>query len=595
MTSFADAMPRGFRRQVSSKAKTSVQGGRSVQQSAELRRVISLPRRDMAVYDAAFAAALSKELRKPGSTFELRVGQAPMLVEAVEAGGLLGGLDVGLGKSVCAPLFGKVLDVAPVVLLVPPQMKAELQQRVLPWLRREIDFVPPIVVSYSELSTAGKDDILERIQPKAIVADEIHALRHKTAARTKRFLRYFDAHPETILIALSGTLMRRSLLDFHHIAILTHKGWRCPLTRQWKEAKDWAAALDPQVRPEERLRPGALNDLCRPGEEPKDGLRRRLADTDGVILGGSEGVGASLRYVVSGASEISVPTTIDRALKTLRKDWTLPGGGDVVDALDFHRRARELAQGFYYVWDWGGRKPDDKWLEARAEWRSAVAAITKLNRPGLDSELLVRNAVRRDDRLLLPKGKLTEALLLAWKAWQPVMGTAEPETKPVWLDDFFAQRLFAWGLERRNEDGCLIWIDSRAMMEKMQDLLGGRHDHMFAFGPGERASQVLVDLASKEPGPDVVFLSSASHGTGKNLQRWSRMLVPLPWPSGADWTQRIARAHRPGQLADEVVVDVWAHTLELREALKGAKEQSEKEITGAAQKMLQGTWEGWPA
>lgn len=594
MTSFADAMPRGFGRPMGTgKAKqTGAQGGRSVQQSAELRRVISLPRRDMAVYDAAFAAALSKELRRPGSTFELRVKQAPMLVEAVEAGGMLGGIDVGEGKSVVAPLFGKVLDVAPVVLLVPPQMKVELQQRVLPWLRREIDFVPPIIVSYSELSTAGKDNILERIGPKAIVCDEAHNLRHRTAARTKRFLRYFDAHPETILIALSGTLHRKSLLDLWHIVQLTHKGWRCPLTRQWKEAKDWAAALDPQVRPEERLRPGALNDLCRPGEEPKDGLRRRLADTDGVILGGSEGVGASLRYVVSAPP---LPSTIDKALKTLRKDWTLPGGGDVVDALDFHRRARELAQGFYYVWDWGGRKPDDRWLEARAEWRSAVAAITKLNRPGLDSELLVRNAVRRDDRLLLPKGKLTEALLLAWKAWQPVMGKAEPETKPVWLDDFFAQRLFTWGLERRDEDGCLIWIDSRAMMERVQDLLGGRHDRMFAFGPGERASQALVDLAMKEPGPDVVFLSASSHGTGKNLQRWSRMLVPLPWPSGADWTQRIARAHRPGQLADEVVVDVWAHTQELREALKGAKEQSEKEITGAAQKMLQGTWEGWPA
>lgn len=558
-----------------------------MQQSSELRRVISLPRRDLAVYDAAFAAALSKELRRPGSTFELRVKQAPMLVEAVEAGGMFGGVDVGDGKTTIAPLFGKVLDVAPVVLLVPPSMKIELQQRVLPWLRKEIDFIPPIIVSYSELSTAGKDNILESIQPKAIVADEGHNLRHKTAARTKRFLRYFDAHPDTILVVLSGTFHRNSLLDFWHIVKLTHKGWRCPLTRQWKEAKDWAAALDPQVRPEERLRPGALNDLCRPGEEPKDGLRRRLADTDGVILGGSEGVGASLRYV---KLSFEPPAAVAKALKVLRADWELPGGEQIVDALDFHRRARELAQGFYYVWDWGNRAPDEAWLDARSEWRTAVASITKLNRAGLDSELLVRNACRRDDRVLLPKGKLTEALLEAWRAWQPVMGRAEPETRAVWLDDFLAQRILDWGKARRDEDGGLIWIDSRAMMEKVQDLLGGDYPRMFAFGPGARASQSLVDLAMKPPGSDVVFLSAASHGTGKNLQRWSRMLVPMPWPSGADWTQRVARIHRPGQLADEVVVDVFVHTQELQDAIKGAREQSEKEITGAAQKMLQGMW-----
>jgi hypothetical protein len=249
--------------------------------------------------------------------------------------------NTGEGKSIVAPLFGKVLDVAPVVLLVPPQMKAELQQRVNPWLRRENDYVPPIVVSYAELSSAGKDDILERIQPRAIVCDEVHQLRHKSAARTKRFLRYFAAHPDTILIALSGTLMRRSMRDFWHIVQLTHKGWRCPVTRQWREAQDWAAALDPHVPADQRLRPGALNDMCRPGEEPREGFRRRLGDTDGVILGGAEDVGASLVYR---KLPLAVPPSVTAALRVLRERWELPSGEQIVDALDFHRRARELAQ-----------------------------------------------------------------------------------------------------------------------------------------------------------------------------------------------------------------------------------------------------------
>ncbi len=598
MSAFADALPRGSGGSIkparASRGKVSPNGGRAVQRSAELKRVLSLPRRDLQVYDKAFAAALSRELRRPGSDFELRVKQAPMLVEAVEAGGLFGMVPVGEGKSVVAPLFGKVLDVAPVVLLVPPAMKLELQQKVIPWLKREIDFVPPIIVSYAELSTAGKDDILERIKPAAIVCDEVHNLKYKAAARTKRFVRYFDEHPDTILIALSGTIARRSLMDFHHLIMLTHKQWRCPVTRQWREIKDWSLALDPQVPGDQRLRPGALLELCTPGEEPMKGFRRRLMDTEGVVGGGSEEVGASLIFR---EQDLHVPASVTQALKDFRKIWELPNKEEITDSLDFHRRARELAQGFYYVWDWPRGKPDEEWLFARAEWRSAVAAICKLNRAGLDSELLVRNAAERvakGGEATLPKkikngqGETID-VLLAWANWSQVKHRKEPETRPVWIDDYYPRALIAWAREALPEGGGIVWCDSLAVEDKCLELLGGKVPGVFVCGAGDRGNAKVLELAgSKTPAS---IIASLAHGTGKNLQRWSKMLIPLPWSAAADWDQRVGREHRPGQDADEVTIDYFVHTEELRASVASAKEQAPfLEELGGKQKILLGSW-----
>lgn len=566
---------------------------RGVSRSAELARVVKLPRRSLDAYDEAFAEALSIEMRKPGSDFRLKVKQALMLIEVVEAQGMLGFVGVGGGKTTVAPLFGKVCDLEPVVLLVPPAIKREIIEHVIPWLQTHIDFKPPHVVSYSELSVASKGDILDRLKPKLIIADEAHNLKNKNAARTKRFLRYFDDNPETILIALSGTIARRSIMDFHHIIQLTHKGWRCPVTRSWKEAKDWSFALDPHVQLDQQLHAGALMELCRPGEDPREGFRRRLTDTEGVIGGAAEDVGASLIFR---KRSVPVPQSVANALKVLRKEWETPGGEQVVDALDFARKAREIAQGFYYVWDWPDGQPDTEWMAARKEWRQAVAAVTKLNREGLDSELLVRNAAMRElkagatdsDAVRLPKTMRTD-VLDAWKAWAKVMHREEPETRAIWLDDFLVRDAIEWGRQKEITDagGALVWFDARAFGERAAQL-GAIVCHA-----GNAANARLLELANDRSGsPFVVFASSNAHGTGKNLQRWSRSLVVAPWSGGGTWEQVIGREHRPGQEADEVITDVNAHTIELGLCIEKALEDAAfiRGVTGGEQKILQGTW-----
>lgn len=594
MSGFASALPRGIKRPRGfSAGKTKAQGRRAVQRSGEIARILALPRRPEGGYDRAFADAMSMELVGEGSDFRLKPKQAAMLVEAVEGGGLFGMLGVGGGKTVAAPLFGHVMDVSPVVLLVPPAIKKEIESRVVPWLRRHISFIEPTIVSYSELSTAGKGDLLDRLRPRLIVADEVHLLKNKGAARTKRFLRYFDENPNTMLVALSGTITRRSLMDFWHLMQLTHKGWRLPLSRHWKEVKDWSLALDPQVPGDQRLLPGALLEFCKPGEDARAGFRRRMLETDGVIGGNAEDVGASLVIRKLG---LELPRSVAQALEQLRKKWETPGGEQITDALDFARKARELAQGFYYVWDWPGGEPDEAWLFARSEWRKAVADVCKLNRQGLDSELLVRNAADRelkeswrDEDARLPKAQ-RERVVEAWRAWCEVKEQDEPPVRAVWIDDFVVRAAIKWGEEAEaNADtgGGLIWYDSRAIEERAGSL-GAR-----VCGAGPNGNNDLLAHAEGRNGrAPSIFLSAHAHGTGKNLQRWNRNLVLAPWPSGADWEQRIGRTHRPGQDADEVTADVFVHTPELQKAIDSAQEQARyiEEVTGGAQKLLMATW-----
>ncbi len=600
--SFATSFPRGAvrKRPAGFGGAARPKARRGVDRSAELARVINLSRRPEGGYDQAFADAMSLELVRPGSDFRLKPKQAAMLVEAVEAGGLFSTAGVGGGKTVAAPLFGHIMDIAPTLMLVPPSIKTEITTRVIPWLLRNIDFIPPMVVSYSELSTASKSDLLDRIKPRLIIADECHNLRNTTASRTKRFLRYFAENPDTLLVALSGTVTRRSVMDFWRIIQLTHRGWRLPITRHWREAKDWSLALDPQVPADQRLAPGALLELCRPGEEARDGFRRRLLETDGVIGGSAEDVGASL--TVRKISPGPVPASVLAALDGLRGKWETPGGEQVTDALDFVRKARELAQGFYYVWDWPGGEPDKEWLEARAAWRKAVAEVCKLNREGLDSELLVRNAaaraagqrdaaglVARSDAASLPKAK-RESVVDAWLAWEEVRTREEPPVRAVWVDDFLVRAAIGWARKAEADgNGGLVWYDARAIEERLNVLRGG-----LVCGAGTDGNARLLELSSadREGSAPSVFLSAHAHGTGKNLQRWSANLILAPFSGGATYEQLIGRTHRPGQDADEVTVDMFVHTPELEKSIETAMEQSRYifGVTGGAQKLLIATW-----
>ena len=85
----------------------SLFGNTSVDNTAEVRRIASLPRRVGSEEEGIrLAASLTRELKKSRGTMALRPVQAIALYEAMENGGGLYPIRVGGGKSLLSLLLG---------------------------------------------------------------------------------------------------------------------------------------------------------------------------------------------------------------------------------------------------------------------------------------------------------------------------------------------------------------------------------------------------------------------------------------------------------------------------------------------------------
>jgi hypothetical protein len=463
------------------------------------------------------------------------------------------------------------------VLLVPPQLRRKTLYIDIPALYKHWNIPTNLirVIAYSELSNAKCSKILEELQPDLIVADECHNLRHKTAARTKRFLRYMKEHPECRFAGMSGTITRDSILDYQHLIELALRK-NSPLPAHYGVLIEWAEALDVSDDP---AAPGVLLNLCTAEERAsitgmavadsqptvRAGFRRRLTETQGVIATEEGAIGTSL--IINGLHPL-VPAEVKVALDELRKKWEIDGE-ELIDAMSVSRVARELANGFFYRWVWPGGIKDFEWLGARAAWNKELRAILKLNRKGLDSPLEVINAIRA--------GKIRSE---TWDAWARVSDRPKPPTEAVWLSDYLIDAAIHWArttCDKKNPG--IIWYLWDDYGRRLA-LKGG-----FPFyGPGMKNDPSFAD-PEKEP---VIVCSVAAHGTGKNLQKYCRNLFTTPMGGGVDWEQALARTHRPGQEADEVSAEVFLHTQEMAGAFAGALEDARyiEQTTPNKQKLL---------
>ena len=551
----------------------------SVEATPEFRRVRDLPRRTSD--GAALVADLTDALSAPGGTQRLRALQARALYDAMECRGLFAPLGVGEGKTLISLLGAYVLDAKRPLLLLPANLVQKTQRDREAYAKHWL--VPRHVrlMSYEILGRAQSASELEAYRPDLIVCDEVHKLKNRRAAVTRRVSRYMHDHPETLFVALSGTIMRRSLLEFGHILRWALKDG-APVPRTHDELEAWASALDEDLsgRPGEelgRLEPGALLDLCNEEElrelpltAARRGFRRRLVDTPGVVAseGGGERVDCSihlraLRYEVAAVTE--------QHFATLREHWKLPSGETLSQGVDVWRHARELALGLHYEWD---PPAPDPWLEGRRAWAAFVRETLSRSRT-LDSELQVAQAVAA--------GKLSDGGLLA--AWKAIRDTFEPNTVPVWHDDS-ALRLCAGWLRTPG----VVWTEHGFFAERLSEVTGVPY-----YGAqGLDANKRFIDDA---PAGSSAIVSIDANREGRNLQtKWNRCLFTSP-PEGADvWQQAIGRFHRPGQTEDEVQVDVLLgcaeHANAFRKALAGAR--AVQDTTGAESKLLLADIE-WPS
>jgi hypothetical protein len=511
---------------------------------------------------------LSPVFRRPGGRMKLWPLQNAALWEMYHANGGFFPISVGGGKTLISVLACEAMNSQCTVILVKPELRDQLIRKDLPFYLKHWNI--PIkrmhVVAYTELSSAKKQDILHKIRPDLIVSDEAHSLRARASARTRRFMRYMKEFPETRFVALSGTMSKRSIMDFAHLMELALKK-NAPIPLNFRILEEWAEALDVSNDPKP---PGALLELCVEDESPRQGYRRRMVETPGVVASDESSVGTSL---VIRERPLQMSPAASAELARLYETWQI-GEEELADPMSLMRVARQLACGFHYEWKWPNDVRDAEWLLARRAWHRMMRQyLQHHSTPGMDSPFLLAKAVQ--------DGRWPEAWD-AWAAWDAVRSRPEPQTVPKWISPFMIKDILLWVQERKEKkENGIVFYEHDAVGQALRNI-----GKLPLYGAGADASQTSVE---REP---IIVCSIKAQGTGKNLQAWNRMLVTTPPSNGLTWEQLIGRCHRPGQEADEVLVDVYVHCQEFRRAIDNSKRDAEylQGTQGTPQKILFATW-----
>lgn len=572
-----------------------------VQSSPDLVRVAALRRRSPVDLASVRAEALVELMTsrlslgpvqcscKGRCLDRLKAVQAWALYEAPLAGGLVGFVGVGSGKTLMGILAPMVMPGCKVaVLLCPPGLVAQLfrdykaaaQHFRVPSLLfgndprgTHVAGAPTLhVIPYSRLAVAKSTDKLNAIAPDLIIADEGQKLRHRDTATTSRVLRYLTTHKATRVCVWSGTLIGKSIKDVAHLLDKAlHDQSPLPLDRGVVD--QWATAIDPGVI---QCPPGALLGFAEAGESVHAALHRRVFETLGVVRTTAGAIDASLNIFERSAP--TLPAVIKTTLKDLRATWQRPDGEELVDALQVAKSAREVSCGFFYRWIFPMGEPVpliERWFTARKAWGQELREKLKHRREHLDSPLLCAQAAQRS--LDGYTGALPVWRSEAWAEWAAVKKQVKPESQAVWIDDFLINDAGAWAEKTRG----VIWTEHTAFGAKLSAVAG-----LVYHGGGIGAEARIL----AETGQRCIIASIKSHGVGRDgLQRiFNEQLITTPPASGEAWEQLLGRLHRIGNMADEVNTHVYRHTPEMADAIDGALRQAKfsQEFTGSLQKLL---------
>lgn len=616
-------------------------GGPFGRPTNENDRIFSIPEYDYSETDPDYWL---QYLRRPGAPTHDRHGdpiafrrvQSQMFDALQDAPGGFFAVGTGHGKSYVACLAGSVMpDVDLVIVFTLPSAKDDMEGFYL-YLRQYFkvpqNFEVHTVHSLSQPRPDAELDLIEEIFKKKnippertlIVFDEVHKLKNPKSSRGLRVLRFMQKYPAIRVVVLSGSMLSTSVHDCAHLAWAALRD-RSPFPRTFgvddaaaNEAllSCWSACLDVKGEPTpadwQRVQP--LWDWAYNGEKRmadyrgaerqkllRLALQKRLRTCPGVIVSQEQSL-QGVALVMSGITEkeIVIPEVVEKKLALVRSGVSPNEEDELADSAAGWPILRQLAQGFYYVWDWPGGVKDADWILARKRWNSAVRAeIAYRGDVKYDSAMLVYMAVktRIRERLQRPEDlawvefvartdqdndltgtgfvhgpqvfaecheRVLDAvedtpLLWNWVQWSAVhKHKPEPPTKPVWVSPFFVDWVVSWA-KRHADQKPILWYEHR----EIEAALTQRG--IVCYGAGTT------------PPEDKAFtcgMSIAVQGTGKNLQKWHTNLVLCPPASGSTWEQMIARTHRPGQKASCVTVHVCQHTQEYAEAVAASYEKA---------------------
>lgn len=512
-----------------------------------------------------------------GTPMRLRPLQALALHDiGVNGGGFLP-LDVGEGKTLISLLAAYVLDARTPLLLLPATLiqktAREMRELARHWL------IPTNVrmMSYQMLGLVQSARDLELYAPDVIIFDESQKVKNRDAAVTRRVERYLDAHPETKVVAMTGTIMRKSLRDFAHTLRWALKDM-APVPLQDHEVDEWALCLDDRIENEfQRVEPGALLELAKPEEiaeygelvAARRGFRRRLRETPGVVASAATGTAVDVGLTIQ-PLKYDVSPAMSGHFEVLRNEKVAPNGDELWEAADVWRHAKEMALGFYQRWD---PPPPEEWRAARKAWFQFVRGVLSRSRTW-DSPEHVAQAC--------DMGKLPNAQL---EAWRKIKDTFVPNPVPNWVDDSALQVCIRW---MRQGPG-LVWTEHVPFAERLSKMTGAKY-----YGAkGLAADGQFID--DGDPNKSVIVSVDANR-EGRNLQRkWSRNLITSPMEGADVWQQLLGRTHRPGQMRDvevDVLLGCAEHARAWTKAVAGAF--AIRDTVGAESKLLIADTDAWP-
>jgi len=614
--------------------------GVPVSMSEDLRRVLAIPRRKPLDLDDPIAceAMIEYQMRKfarPNNNCQcaeidpqIKQGnracikrflpvQAWMLYEIGIAGGLLAQASVGIGKTAVSILAALALpNCEHALLLVPPSLIDQLvldykliaQHFKVPSLfihtgdkerdylaKRIVPDAPTLhVLAYSRLSGENSSDWIAQLNPQAIIADECDALKAIEASRTKRVLRHFMDHPNTMFCGWTGSLTGTSIKDFWHLAAFALR-FNSPLPLDPKAVEEWGGCLDAGDVPSP---PGALLELCNPGEDVRHAFHRRLAETPGFIIANAKANavtgaedGRIVELEIRERQAPPLPDIIKEALAKVRnfqRPDTLAGSFDdeeLVDALTQAKCAREVACGVFYRWIFPRGEKESlikEWYAARKFWNRELRQKLIISEQFLDSPKLCELAAQRAWGDREPDPERPEWKAECWPRWRDVRDLVEPQTQAVRLHPYLAQDAAQWGRENTG----IIWYGMTEFAQWVAEFSG-----LPVHGGGARAGEKL----RAERGDRSIIASIKSHGRGRDgLQHvFHKQLIANVPSSASIWEQLLGRTDRRGQRQDRVFTDVYAHVSELRDSLEQALGRGKyvEAIMGGNQKLLRG-WRG---
>lgn len=538
-----------------------------VRATSELERILALPRRKQDEVDPELVRRLTALLKTPDGTQSLRAKQALAISDAWHCRGGFFPLGVGEGKTLITFMIPYVLRAKRPALFMPASLQSKTAKD---WKEYRKNWLVPNniqYVTYEWLGRVNAAPFLEEQRFDCLLLDEGHRAKNKKAACTRRLMRYVQDHPEVPVFILSGTMMRKSLLDFGHLIQWTHGKDKAPVPATVNELQEWAAALDEKVNEWERYEPGALvrlnnNDIDQDTlTRARRGFQKRLVETPGVVATiGKDGerVDASI-YVRAVKYD---PGVSEEDWFRLRKNMRTPDDWELTQAVDVWRHAKELALGLYYAWD---PRPPPEWRKARKDWAAFVRDVLSRSRT-LDSELQVVQAC--------DAGKLPNDTLIAWRA---IKDTFKPNVVPRWLNDNAINECIKWA----KEPG-IVWTEHDLFARRLAEKSGLKYYR--AKGCTDSGEHVYDADTSK-----AVILSIDANKEGLNLQKMFRRMLYASLPEGADVLQQsIGRLHRPGFDWDEVEIDILLGCKEHYQAWKRAYAAAEaiKDTTGADSKLL---------